>query len=119
MILKNNYTLQEDQKRVILEPIPKNPLRITGSRLGKILGKSNYSTPFQQWCIMQRFYKSPQESIEIEAGKKIEPTLRKYLEQLYIPLHCKVVDPLFCFKEDEFEYFPKEKIFGGKWDALL
>lgn len=46
MILKNNYTLQEDQKRVILEPIPppRKPLRITVSRIGKTLGKSNYST---------------------------------------------------------------------------
>lgn len=56
---------------------------------------------------MQKFYKSSQESIEIEAGNKIETKLRKYLEQLYITLHCKVVDPIFCFKKEE--YFPNEK----------
>ena len=119
MIVKNNYILQEDQQNVRLETVPKNPLRITGSRLGKILDRSPYSTPFQQWCIMERFFRSYRESLEIHAGHVIEPALRDYLKKLYEPLNYKVVDPKYCYDEKCFEFFPRQKIFGGKWDALL
>lgn len=119
MIVNNNYVLQEDLQKVQMKEIPKHPLRITGSRLGKVLNKSPFSTPFQQWCIMERFFKDYRETLEIQVGNFLEPVLRDYLRTLVEPYHYKVVDPKYCHNEHTFEYFPHHTIFGGKWDALL
>lgn len=96
--------------------------KITGTRLGSILGFNVWNTPFKTWCEMTKVYKEPfEDTIYTIAGKVIEPKIIKYLKtKLYAG---EVVDGEEYFGKHlfnmRFDYYPQEPIFGGMWDALL
>lgn len=103
-----------------IEP-PKNPKKITGTRLGAVLGASPWSTPFEAWCAITRTYEEPfVDTIYTAAGKAIEPKQIQYMADAYF---MSVLTPTEAFGEDYFtktrgDFFPQHKIFGGMWDAL-
>lgn len=113
------YTI--NQNNVVLEKVGK-PKKITGTRLGAILGLNVWSTPFEAWCDMTKLYKEPfEDTIYTIAGKVIEPKILKYLnDEVYAG---RVVDPETHFGKDyqkmRFDFYPQEQIFGGMWDALI
>ena len=95
--------------------------KITGTRLGTILGLNPWSTPFEAWCDMTKLYKEPfEETIYTEAGKIIEPKIIKYLNEVYTG---RVIGPEDYFGKDypkmRYDFWPNEPIFGGMWDALV
>lgn len=96
--------------------------KITGTRLGTILGLNPWSTPFEAWCDMTKLYKEPFiDTIYTEAGKIIEPKIIKYLNDEVYP--GRVVGPEEYFGADypkmRFDFWPNEPLFGGMWDALI
>lgn len=98
------------------------PKKITGTKLGVILGANYWSTPFEAWCDITKVYKTPFEETKYTlAGKAIEPKQIKWLEDsLYLD---NLVRPADVFGNDFFNTtygnFFTNAIFGGMWDALL
>lgn len=102
---------------------PKKPLKITGTRLGAILGVNKWSTPFKTWCEITRTYKEPfEDTIYTIAGKTIEPKQADYMKRCYAMVN--MVTPTDIYGEDYFkktwgDFFPNEPILGGAFDYLL
>lgn len=110
-------------KYVMTTEAPKNPKKITGTRLGAILGVNPYSTPFKAWCEMTKVYEEPfQDTIYTIAGKVIEPKQAEYASKKYIMN--TLVTPTDKFGSDYFnktrgDFFHEDKVFGGMWDYLF
>lgn len=86
--------------------------KITGSRIGSLLGINNYQSPFQTWCDMMGFYKTEGEQFFTEAGIIIEPKLKKYVEQ-----RLKLTMQSYEGKLVGFDVFKDNPIFGGMPDG--
>jgi predicted phage-related endonuclease len=105
---------------IIIDP-PKRPKKITGTRLGAILGVNRWSTPFEAWCAITRTYEKPfEETKYTRAGKIIEPKQAAYIRYAY---GIDLTAPADVWGEDYFrktfgDFFPDIKIFGGMWDYL-
>lgn len=103
--------------------VPKKPKKMTGTRLASVLGLDKWNTPFKTWCAITRSYEDPfTENQYTIAGKIIEPKIINYLNKFYF-LNC-VKSPTDIYGENYFsktfgDFFPKEPIFGGMWDALV
>lgn len=103
---------------------PKRTKKITGTKLGAILGVNKWSTPFQEWCEITKTYNKPfEDTIYTLAGKTIEPKQAKYMQDTYF-LTDKILSPTEKYGADYFgktygDFFPDDKIFGGMWDYLL
>lgn len=86
--------------------------KITGSRLGAVLGVNEYQSPFQVWCDLLGFYSSEGERYFLEAGSIIEPKLNAYVQkQLQLKFksyHSPAVG---------YDLFPNNPIFGGVPDG--
>ena len=103
--------------------VPKKPKKMTGTRLASVLNLDKWNTPFKTWCAITKTYEDPfTENQYTLAGKTIEPKIINYLNKFYF-LNC-VKSPTDIYGEDYFnktfgDFFPKEGIFGGMWDALV
>ena len=103
-----------------IEP-PKNPKKITGTRLGAILGLNQWCTPFEAWCEITRTYQKPfEDNIYTIAGKTIEPKQAQFMRDMY---GMKLIAPADKYGADYFnkthgDFFPEHPIFGGMWDYL-
>lgn len=103
--------------------VPKKPKKMTGTRLASVLNLDKWNTPFKTWCAITKTYEDPfTENQYTLAGKTIEPKIINYLNKFYF-LNC-VKSPTDIYGEDYFnktfgDFFPKETIFGGMWDALV
>jgi len=110
----------EDKTRVRVAGGPtKNPKKLTGTRLGAVLGLNNYKSDFGVWCEIMRVAEEPFEGNKYtEAGIAIEPKLLEWCKENVSPY---IVTPEQWFKTTEklYDHFPKEPVFGGMWDALV
>ncbi len=101
--------------------LPKKCKKITGTRLGAILGVNRWTTPFNAWCAITKTYEEPFEDTKYTiAGKTIEPKQAQFLKDKY---YLEIVRPEDVYGEDFFsktygDFFYENKIFGGMWDAL-
>lgn len=99
----------------------KNPKKVTGTRLGAILGANKYKTEFEAWCEITRVGEQPFEGNKFtEAGSAIEPALIEFCKTEVSPY---IVTPREWFgkttQEMGYDHFPDQPIFGGMWDALV
>lgn len=104
--------------RVADGPTP-NPKKITGTRLGAIVGLNHWKSPFAAWCEVCRVAEEPFEGNKYtEAGIAIEPKLIEWCKENISPY---IVTPEEWFKTKQklYDHFPNEPIFGGMWDALI
>jgi predicted phage-related endonuclease len=105
---------------ILIDP-PKKPKKITGTRLGAILGTNRWSTPFEAWCAITRTYEKPfEETIYTRAGKAIEPKQAEFIRTAY---GIDLTSPTDVWGKDYFkktygDFFPDSRIFGGMWDFL-
>ena len=105
---------------IIVDP-PKRPKKVTGTRLGAILGVNTWSTPFEAWCAITRTYEKPfEDTIYTIAGKTIEPKQAEFIRDKY---DISLTTPTDIYGKDYFhktfgDFFPENKIFGGMWDYL-
>ena len=110
-----------DKTHVSVTHIKGKPKKITGTRLGAILGLNEWKTPFQAWCEITRVAEPPFEGTKYtEAGKVIEPKLIEYCRDYVSP---DLVLPEDRFGADYFQktfgdFYPSNAVFGGMWDAL-
>lgn len=110
-----------DGNRIAVDP-PSRPKKITGTRLGAILGVNRWSTPFAAWCEITRTYEKPFEDTKYTlAGKAIEPK-----QAMYAQFMCGFpgfVTPEKRYGKDFFkktygDFFHDVEVFGGMWDYL-
>lgn len=109
-----------DTNQIKIDP-PKNPKRITGTRLASILGLDRWNTPFKTWCAITRTYEEPfVDNVYTIAGKIIEPKIIDYLRKVY-RMDIKTPEDIYgknYFKKTWGNFFPNIQVFGGMWDAL-
>jgi len=101
---------------------PKKPKKITGTRLASVLELDRWNTPFKTWCAITRTYEEPFiDNKYTIAGKTIEPKIIDYLNKVYFFGGLKSPTDIYgkdYFKKTYGDFFPREKVFGGMWDAL-
>ncbi len=102
--------------------LPKKCKKVTGTRLGAIMGLNPFQTPFSAWCEITKTYQDPfEDSIYTVAGKTIEPIQRKYIEENDFVVGMKSPEDIFgvdFFNKTYGDFYHDEPIFGGMWDAL-
>ncbi len=89
-----------------------HPKKITGSRIGAIIGLNKYVSPFQIWCQIVNIYKEEIDPTLAIVGNKIEPKIRSYVEKIMKNKYL-VYDP----KTIGWDVFKSNKIFGGVPDG--
>ncbi len=103
--------------------------KITGTRVGPILGMSDFSSPFKIACEMAGLYPGDKANKYIDAGNILEPVLRDYIakdctnklkDALPVPDGSRVaieepVDPKSC----GYDHFHNERVFGGMVDGYV
>ena len=109
-----------DGNRIKIDP-PKKFKKLTATRFATILGLNAWQTPFEAWCAVTRTYEPPfEDTIYTKAGKVIEPKVIEYLDKvMFMDLKSPtdVYGPNY-FKLTWGDFFPKDKVLGGMWDAL-
>jgi len=109
-----------DTNQIKIDP-PKNPKRITGTRLASILGLDKWNTEFKTWCAITKVYEEPfVDNKYTIAGKIIESKIIDYLRNVY---RMDIKTPEDVYGKNYFEktwgnFFPNVQVFGGMWDAL-
>lgn len=99
----------------------KNPKKLTGTRLGAVLGLNKWKSPFGAWCEMCRVAEEPFEDNKFTlAGKAIEPKLIAWCKENLSPY---VYTPYEWFgkttQDMGYDHFPDQPILGGMWDAIV
>lgn len=102
--------------------LPKKCKKITGTRLGAILGVNPFQTPFQAWCEITKTYQEPfEDSIYTVAGKTLEAKQRAFIADHDFVIGMKSPEDIFGpdpFKATYGDFYKDEPIFGGMWDSL-
>lgn len=108
--LNKDFTFKEGKIYLTKEAFNKiyKLKKITGSRIGAVLGHDSYKTPFQIWCEIFGFFKSESSDYFLKAGSEIESKLRLYAEKKFNKKFISY-SPEVC----GFDVFKNEKIFGG------
>lgn len=110
----------EDRKRIILDEPPKQKLRIVGHRIGAILEKDPWKTPFMCWCEITKLVKIPfEETKYTKFGKVVEPQLIEYVAKRF-PNTVSIEDYYGnIFGDYRYNNFKDiSNIFGGVMDAV-
>ncbi|MCQ2070121.1 MAG: YqaJ viral recombinase family protein [archaeon] len=115
----------DDEDKVVVFDVYRKK-KITGTRLGPILGMSEFATPFKICCEMAGLYPGDKTTKYMEAGNIIEPLIRNYVRKNAVsllegPLGTKTpiveepVDRVKC----SFDHFHDNKVFGGLVDGYI
>jgi len=96
-----------------------NPKKMTGTRLGAILGVNKYKSDFGAWCEIVRVAEDTfVESKYTRAGIAIEPILGEWCKENVSP-YIVTPEQWFGTSEKLYDHFPNEPVFGGMWDFLV
>lgn len=102
---------------------PKRPKKITGTRLGAILGYNKWATPFKTWCEITRTWQEPfVDTKYTRAGKVIEPKQAEYMRRTYAMTGLKTPTDIYgenYFDRTHGDFFAQDPVFGGMWDYLV
>lgn len=82
--------------------------KITGSRIGSILGFNLYTTPVKAWALMVKIYTETMDQTLAKVGCEIEPKIKAYVEQT---LQQKYIS--YEPAKIGWDIFSEDKIFGG------
>ena len=103
--------------------------KMTGTRIGPIMGESEFSSPFKVACELAGLYPGDKPTKYIDAGNILEPVLRDYLgthanSMLKGPLEipegstASVEEPV-PMEQCGYDHFHAEKLFGGLVDGYI
>ena len=118
--------IDEDEKVVIFDTYKLK--KITGTRVGPILGMSEFSSPFKVACELAGLYPGDKANKYIDAGNILEPVLRDYLaarpnlmrDALSVPEGSKVgIEEPVPKEQCGYDHFHNEKVFGGMVDGYI
>ena len=103
--------------------------KMTGTRIGPILGESEFSSPFKVACELAGLYPGDKANKYIDAGNVLEPVLRDYLGKhanamLKGPLgipdgSVAAVEEPVPMEKCGYDHFHNEKLFGGLVDGYI
>lgn len=102
--------------------------KITGTKVGPILGKSEFATPFKIACELAGLYPGDKPNKYIDAGNILEPVLRDYIkgrpslmrESMGLPDGAKVgVEEPVAKEMCGYDHFHNNKTFGGLVDGYI
>ena len=118
----------DDEERIVIFDVHRFK-KITGTRMGPILGMSDFSSPFKIACEIAGLYPGDKINKYIEAGNILEPVLRNYLSDNVVKL---LKEPLELGEgvrvgieepvEKElcgYDHFHDNKVFGGLVDGYV
>ena len=120
----NIIEMHEDERYIEFDTW--SPKKITGHRIGAILGCSRFKTPFAAACEIAGFgYEEPSNKY-IVAGNAIEPIVREYCrknvssisDMLGLKGPAGVEDPA-APERGGYDHFHTEKLFGGLVDGYI
>ena len=123
----NIVEIDDDEKIVYFDTYKTR--KISGTKIGGILGYSEFATPFKVALEIAAIYPGDKANRYIDAGNYLEPVIRDYLaegctEKLKGPLSLKdgsvaqVEDPVdkeLC----RYDHFPDDPLFGGLVDGYI
>ncbi|MBR2348067.1 MAG: YqaJ viral recombinase family protein [Candidatus Methanomethylophilaceae archaeon] len=119
--------IDDDERTVIFDAYRLK--KITGTRVGPILGISKFSSPFKVACELAGLYPGDKPNKYIEAGNILEPILRDYLkarttallkDPLAIPEGSKVgIEEPVPKEQCGYDHFHNNKVFGGMVDGYI
>lgn len=119
--------IDDDERTVIFDTYKLK--KITGTRVGPILGMSEFSSPFKVACELAGLYPGDKANKYIDAGNILEPVLRDYLASrasslLKGPLG--IGDGSMVGIEEPapkeqcgYDHFHNNKVFGGMVDGYI
>lgn len=116
-----DWKYNKDRTAVLVNELPKQKLKITGTRFATILGFNAWQGSFTAWCEITKLAKVPFEgSIYTEAGKAIEPKVLDFLKAEH-KLPVKTPEEYYGnrYSSMKYDFFPEEKVFGGMWDGII
>ena len=119
--------IDDDERTVIFDTYKLK--KITGTRVGPILGMSEFSSPFKVACELAGLYPGDKPNKYIDAGNILEPVLRKYIgnrattilkEPLGVPDGSKIaVEEPVPKEQCGYDHFHNDKVFGGMVDGYI
>ena len=103
--------------------------KITGTRMGPILGLSKFASPFKVACELAGLYPGDKANKYIDAGNVLEPVLRKYIWRNANQLLTGALDlaegqkvgieePVDA-RDCGYDHFHDNKLFGGMVDGYI
>ena len=123
----NIVDIDEDERTVVFDLYRSK--KITGTRVGAILGQNEFTSPFKVACEMAGLYPGDKDNKYLEAGNVCEPIIRKYvrtkciesiaedlgLQDGKVPVIEEPVDREQC----GYDHFHNNKVFGGLVDGYV
>ena len=123
-----NVTEIDDSEHVVFFDQWGRKKKITGTKMGAILGCSRFSTPFKVALEIARIYPGDPSNKYLEAGNVIEPIIRKHVRSLSsrIPSLLGLPDSTPIVVEEPvekeacgYDHFHDSKVFGGLVDGYI
>jgi len=123
----NIVEINVDSKTVIFDPYIRK--KISGTKLGPILGMSDLVSPFKVACELAGLYPGDKANKYIDAGNILEPVIRNYVRQHaadLLPSALGVADSTLVIVEEPvaketcgYDHFHDNRVFGGLVDGYL
>ena len=124
---RNIVEISDDERTVYFETW--KPKKISGTKIGGILGYSEFATPFKVACEIAGIYPGDKPNKYFDAGNILEPVIRNYIGQsatkmlagpLNIPEGSKAAIEQPVEKEKcQYDHFHDNKLFGGMVDGYV
>ena len=124
---RNIVEISDEEKTVYFETW--KPKKISGTKIGGILGYSEFATPFKVACEIAGIYPGDKANKYIDAGNILEPVIRNYIGQsatkmlsgpLSLPDGSKAAIEIPVEKEMcGYDHFHDNKLFGGLVDGYV
>ncbi|MCK9333520.1 MAG: YqaJ viral recombinase family protein [Candidatus Cloacimonetes bacterium] len=117
--------IDDDEKTVYFDTY--RTKKITGTKIGPLLGISEFSTPFKVACELAGLYPGDKANKYIDAGNILEPVLRKYVrdrsDELLLGLFPKgsviTIEEPVPKEQCGYDHFHDNKMFGGMVDGYI
>ena len=124
---RNIVEISDDERTVYFETW--KPKKISGTKIGGILGYSEFATPFKVACEIAGIYPGDKANKYIDAGNILEPVIRNYIGQsatkmlsapLGLPEGSKAAIEQPVEKDKcQYDHFHDNKLFGGMVDGYV
>ena len=125
---RRNIIEINEQERTVYFETWKNK-KITGAKIGAMLGYSEHTTPFKVACELAGLYPGDRPNKYIDAGNTLEPVLRNYLgrsatamlgERLGVPEGTQLAVEMPSPKDMcGYDHFHDNRRFGGMVDGYI